>query len=356
MSLDGWKEKLFLKYLVWLCRPNRIRRHLQAELPAKARASDTVNRRRVRVAAVQQKLKLHKNPLSYVDEIHRRVQEAVDGEARLVVFPEYHNLPLLGMLPGIEKMAEGYGGNNTNGGSAKEEAGGSEISLSDVFRYMSPAVQPLVQTLFSTLASAYALHIMAGSYALANNGDVVNRSFLYGPSGRLLASQDKVHLMPVETEWGIRRGTTFSICSTELGRLALPVCMDATYYETFRIMEHKKVDIVLLPIADLAEYNYWLGLRGIWPRVQESVLYGVKSALVGEIAGLKFTGRSGIFAPIELSPQRDGILAEVDTFDREAIAFADLDLEALEQLRRDHPWRDSNHALYRKYFPTLYSS
>jgi len=327
MSLDGWKEKLFLKYLVWLCRPKRIRRHLQAELPAKARASDTVNRRRVRVAAVQQKLKLHKNPLSYVDEIHRRVQEAVDGEARLVVFPEYHNLPLLGMLPGIEKMAEGYGGNNTNGGSAKEEAGGSEISLSDVFRYMSPAVQPLVQTLFSTLASAYALHIMAGSYALANNGDVVNRSFLYGPSGRLLASQDKVHLMPVETEWGIRRGTTFSICSTELGRLALPVCMDATYYETFRIMEHKKV-----------------------------VLYGVKSALVGEIAGLKFTGRSGIFAPIELSPQRDGILAEVDTFDREAIAFADLDLEALEQLRRDHPWRDSNHALYRKYFPTLYSS
>lgn len=355
MPLDGWKEKLFSKYLVWLCRPNRIRRYLQAQLPSKTRAFEAVNRRRIRVAAVQQELKLHKNPLAYVDEIHRRVQEAVDGEARLVVFPEYHNLPLLGMLPGIEKMADGYAEKSENGGPAKEEGNSDEISLSDVFRYMSPAVQPLIQALFSTLASAYTLHIMAGSYALANNGDVVNRSFLYGPSGRLLAGQDKVHLMPVESEWGIRRGTTFSICSTELGRLALPVCMDATYYETFRIMEHEKVDIVMLPIADLAEYSFWPALRGIWPRVQESVLYGVKSALVGEIAGLKFTGRSGIFAPIELSPQRDGILAEVNTHSREAIAFADLDLEALEQLRNDHPWRDSNPALYRKYFPTLYS-
>lgn len=353
MSLGGLKEQLFLRYLKWICRPARIRRRLKHILPGLIMGHEPVNRRRVRVAAIQQELKLFKDPLDYVDEIHRRVAEAAAGQAHLVAFPEYHNLPLFGLLPGVEEMAETYSGHN---GAKREEKGAPKISLSDLFRFMSPAVKPLIHSLFSSLASAYGIYIMAGSYALASNGDVVNRSFLYGPSGRLLASQDKVHLMPDETEWGIRRGSTFSICSTDFGRLALPVCMDATYYETFRIMERKEVDIVLLPIADIAEYNYWLALRGIWPRVQESVLYGVKSALVGEIAGLKFTGRSGIFAPIELSPQRDGILAEVDTYDSEAIAFADLDLDALEQLRREHPWRDSNPALYSRYFPRLYKT
>ncbi len=353
MSLGGLKERIFLRYLIWICRPARIRRHLKHILSGLSIGREPVDRRRVRVAAIQQELKLFKDPLDYVDEIHRRVAEAADGQARLVVFPEYHNLPLFGLLPGVEEMAEAYSGHN---GAKREEEGAPQISLSDLFRFMSPAVQPLIHTLFSSLASAYGFYIMAGSYALADKGDVVNRSFLYGPSGQLLASQDKVHLMPVEKEWGIRRGHNFKICFTELGRLALPVCMDATYYETFRLMERQEVDIALLPVADQDDFNYWLALRGIWPRVQESVLYGIKSALVGSIAGFKFTGRSGIFAPIELSPRRNGVLAEVESHDREAIAFADLDLDALEQLRSEHPWRDSNPTLYSRYFPRLYKT
>jgi len=88
--------------------------------------------------------------------------------------------------------------------------------------------------------------------------------------------------------------------------------------------------------------------------VQECPVYGVKSALVGSLLGFEFTGRAGIFAPAELTPDGSGVLAEVESPEEEGIAIAGIDLFALEELRRNHPWRDSNLALYRRYFPALY--
>ncbi|MGM0652822.1 MAG: nitrilase-related carbon-nitrogen hydrolase [Bacillota bacterium] len=360
MKFAGWKEKLFQRYLVWNCRPARIRRYFRSVLPGSVpvKTAETVDRRKIRAAAVQVKLTLHKSPLQFADDMHRRVREAVNEGAILVAFPEYNNLPLLGLLPGIEQMEESYRQKAINPGltGTEQDKQQEDIKLTDVFHYMSPAVKPLVDAVFSSLAEAYKLYIMAGSYTLADNGSVVNRSFLYGPSGKMLGSQDKVHLLPVEEKWQLKRGSTFNTYDTSLGRLALPVCMDATYFETFRILEQSKTDIVLLPIANQEEYNYWLALRGIWPRVQESRLYGVKSALVGSIAGLTFTGRSGIYAPLELTPTKDGVLAEVETYKREAMAVADLDLEALHELRRNDPWRDKNPVLYRRYFPEIYNN
>lgn len=346
MPLSGFKEKLFQQYLIWICRSARLKRHLRAVLPP-APLPDKPDRRKIRVAALQLELKLFKNPLDYADAMHHHVQKAAVAGAQIVAFPEYNNLPLLGLLPGIEKMEKSYRNqeeNDNQGGDA-----GSDISLAEVFRYMSPAVQPMIDTIFSCLAAAYGLYIMAGSYTLADRSSVVNRAFLYGPDGKLIGSQDKVHLLPVEAEWNLKRGRSFNVYKTAVGNLALPICMDATYYETFRVLEQENAEIVLLPIANQEAYNYWLALRGIWPRVQESVLYGVKSAHVGSIAGLTFSGRAGIFAPLELTPNGDGVLAEVESFDREAIAMADLDLDALQELRRDHPWRDSNPALYSRY-------
>lgn len=355
MALNGWKEKLYQRYLVWICRPARIEKHLRSVLPGSGKHTPQADRHQVRAAALQLELKLFGSPIAFADEMHRRTREAVNEGAELIAFPEYNNLFLLGLLPGFDKMEEAYRKEGKDANADQQKKSEEDISLNDLFRYMSPAVQPLVNTIFSRLAAAYGVYIMAGSYTLADNGSVINRSFLFGPAGLLLGSQDKVHLLPVEEEWNLKRGGSFQVYETPLGKLALPVCMDATYYETFRILELRGADIVLLPIANLEEYNYWLALRGIWPRVQESQLYGIKSALVGSIAGMNFTGRAGIFAPLEITPQRDGVLAEVESPAHEGMAVADIDLEVLHDLRRNHPWRDSNPALYRRYFPEIYS-
>jgi len=351
LSPLGWKEKLFRKYLHRICRPSCVKKHLQEQIFA-GRAEIPVDRRRVSVAAMQLVLKLFKNPLDYVDEMHRFVQKAAATGAQLLVFPEDNNLQLLGMLPGIEQMGAAAGAQSGSG----NKASAAGISVADVIHYVGPVLEPLIHATFSTLAAAYGLCLMAGSFLLSDGGRVVNRAFLFGPSGELIGSQDKVHLMPMEAAWGISRGNRLAMFETALGKLALPVCMDATYFETFRILEKMGTEIVMVPIANLEAYNCWLALRGVWPRVQESPVYGIKSALVGRAAGLKFTGRAGIFAPLELTPHGDGVLAEVASPEAEGMAVAELDLEALQELRADHPWRDTNETLYRRYFPRLYDA
>ncbi|MDZ4133680.1 MAG: nitrilase-related carbon-nitrogen hydrolase, partial [Dethiobacteria bacterium] len=196
MSFGGLKEKLFQQYLIWICRPARLKRHLRSVLPPAHRTPmpSKTARRKIRVAALQLELKLFKNPLDYADVMHHHVHKAAVEGAQIVVFPEYNNLPLLGLLPGIEKMEESY--QNQEDNSNQNGDAGSDISLAEVFRYMSPAVQPMINAIFSSLAEAYGLYIMAGSYTLADRDSVVNRAFLYGPDGKLIGSQDKVHLLP----------------------------------------------------------------------------------------------------------------------------------------------------------------
>lgn len=350
MALDGWKEKLFRQYLHWICRPPRVRKHL-AQQVSRSKKTLSSDRRRIKAAALQLELELFKNPLDYVDRMHRRVKEAAEAGAQLVVFPEMNNLQLLGMLPGIEQA--GASPESSAGEEAKNR--GPEITLSDLIFYAGPVMEPLIHATFSRLAALYGLYLMAGSFLLPDGGKLVNRALLFAPDGNLIGFQDKVHLTQLEKEWGLTRGNQFNIFETALGKLALPVCMDATYFETFRILEQKGAEIVITPIANPEPYNYWMALRGIWPRVQESPLYGIKSALVGKLINFEFTGKAGIYAPLELTPDGSGVLAEVESADTEGMAVAELDLGALAELRANHPWRDRNEALYRRYFPEVYS-
>ncbi|NLZ28344.1 MAG: nitrilase [Firmicutes bacterium] len=350
MALDGWKEKLFRQYLRWICRPARLGRKLSA-LITENRTAPPIKDRLLKVAALQVKICLFKDPLDYANEMHRRIKEALAAGVHLVAFPEDNNLSLLGMLPGVEEMGKALSDGNLQDAPA---AAVPEITIADVIHYIGPVIAPFLDNLYSSLAAAYGLYLMAGSFILPDGDNVVNRSFLYGPDGRLIGSQDKVHLMPIETEWGISPGTEFKLFETAAGRIAIPVCMDASYFETFRILELQGAEIVIIPIANPEPYNYWLALRGIWPRVQECPVYGIKSALVGNLLGFTFTGRAGIFAPSELTPDGSGVLAEVASPETEGMAVAEIDLDRLQKLRREHPWRDSNPDLYRRYFPHVY--
>ena len=193
MALDGWKERIFRHHLAWRCRPSAARRYLRQNI--KARRAAPPDGRRLTVAALQVEVELCRHPVQYMDTMHRRVREAVEAGAGLVVFPEDNNLQLLGMLPGIEQMAEAA--TTDAGGKAREPA----VTVADVVRYVGPVHAPFLQAVFSTLAAAYGVYLMAGSFLLVDDHRVVNRAFLYGPDGALVGFQDKVHLMPIEHEW-----------------------------------------------------------------------------------------------------------------------------------------------------------
>ncbi len=346
MNLSTIKEKLFIKYLYWRTRPAFILNHLHRKRILSTGNCNLIDRHKIKVGACQLEVELFTNPLDYVDMICKHVHLAAKEGVQLLVFPENNSFQLLGLLPGVEDMAK----------NIKETSDESSVNMADLFRLVGPVFDRVVQTTFSFLAASYGIHIMAGSFVLPDKEKVVNRAFLYGPDGKLLGFQDKVHLMPIEHEWGLASGRDFQVFSTPLGKLAMPICMDATYFETFRLLTLLGAEIVMVPIANAEAYNYWLALRGIWPRIQESLVYGIKSALVGELLGFTLTGKAGIFAPLELTPQKDGVLAEAKHHNREDLVTAVLNLHSLEELKKSHPYLgDKNPALMEKYFPAIYN-
>ncbi|MGF7184495.1 putative amidohydrolase [Desulfitispora alkaliphila] len=346
-------EKALLQWLKWRSRPRAIEKQVK-QLARKDRITPVIKKRdeiatdRVTVAAIQSELILTKTSALYVEEMYRLTKDAVAKGAQLVVFPEDNATQLLGLLPGIDKMAQG------DMSSALEKVGGPEVKIGHVFSYLSPVTEQVVSSTFSALAQQFGVYIMTGSAIVAEGERVVNNAYLYGPDGSLIGSQTKAHLLPLEREWGIECGCELKVYQTPLGGVAFPICMDATYFETFRILWAQGAELVLLPTANPDEYNYHKAMRGIWPRVQETPVYGVQSCLVGNIFGLTLTGRAGIFAPMELTEGGDGILAMATSHHREEIVVSTINMDKLREFRKKYA-RVFNSQLYDKYFPHIYS-
>lgn len=141
----------------------------------------------------------------------------------------------------------------------------------------------------------------------------------------------------------------------DIGKVVFPVCMDATYFETFIMAAQKGAEIVILPIANMEEYNLWRALRGIWARVQESYVYGAKASLNGWIGGIHFTGKAGIFAPIDITENEDGIIAISPHYEGDCITTAYLDIQKLYETRKKAEYYgDVNKEFERDYYDKVY--
>lgn len=328
-------------------RPGRIARRLQRRgFRHKAR---TPRVGVVRAAAVQLEFHLCESADEYADLIYERVRESVAEGAELIAFPEDTASLLVGITPGLGPMLRSL---SVNEALAQV---GEDLQVADLFRMLGRATRRIYETTFRTLAMGYGVHIAAGSAMLPTpDGRVLNVGHVFTAEGEILR-QAKCHLLPLEAEWGLVPGEDLEVYETSVGRIGLPVCMDATYFETFRILRLQGAEIVLVPIADQEyPYNHWKALRGIWPRVQESQVFGVQAALVGDALGMRLTGRAGIYAPLDMTPNGDGMLAISPEPEGETIVFADMDIAALQRYRKEHPLQ-MNPALYEHYFPRVYS-
>ncbi|MCL4424474.1 MAG: nitrilase [Firmicutes bacterium] len=358
--LELLKEKALSYYLHWLSDPGRVERLLNKKsYPKNCVALGLSGRKEVqgsgssdlRVAAVQMHLELMPSAEAYAEQIYRLVRQAVEEGAQLVAFPEDSATGLLGLLPGIKKVA---GAGSLEG--AITEMAGDNLRVADIFRFLAPATRRIYEATFSGLARRFGVYLAAGSAILPDaTGRMVNLAHFYGPDGGLLGTQEKCHFIPMEWEWGLQTGDNLQLFSTPWTKVAIPICMDASYFETFRIVSRLGAEIVIIPTANPEEYNFWKALRGIWPRVQEALVYGVNPCLVGELMGIKLTGRAGIFAPLQLTGNGDGILAQTNNSDQEEVVVANLDLGTLRRLRGEEKGEeDFNRQLYERYFPGIY--
>lgn len=341
MRLDAMAARLLLR---WRSRSGPLARVVRR--PARPKIP-TPKVGEVRVAAVQMPFTFFSSGEAFARELRSYVRQASEAGAELVVFPEDLGTTLLEILPGFDRLARS---GSLEGALASLGPG---VNLSDVIEMAGPATLRIYETVLAGLARSHRVHVQGGSILVPLDGRTFNVAHLYDPDGRLLGRQPKCHLLPLEASWGLAAGDDLEVLDTPLGKLAQPVCMDATYFETFRILVSKGAEIVCLPTADPDPApTAWKSLRGLWPRVQESGVYGIQAAMVGEALGMSFAGQSAIIAPIDLTPDGSGYLARAQGHEREVV-ISDLDLEALRALH-EHPAVRPNPAFDESYFPDIY--
>jgi predicted amidohydrolase len=349
--MAAWRDRLteygLQALLWWKARPGLATGALNAHTFPRATPP---TRERVTVGLAQMRMELVNDAAEYARHAYRLTRAAVERGAQLVVFPEYTGAPLLGLLPGVREMAAGRSMQD----ALHELTGGAQVSVGDVFRAVAPAARKIYLDTFSTLARRFGIHVMAGSIILpGEDGKLYSWAHLFAPDGHLSGAQRKLNLFTSEEGW-LATGDELRVFDLPFGRVAMPICMDYTYWETARLAYLMGAEILIDPAADDTGEHEWMAARGIRTRVQESPCYGLHVFMVTDVFGLHWRGHSSVYAPAGLLPPGQSALAQAASAEQEEVVVCELDMAALRAFRGTHQ-PEFNLALYQKYFPRLYA-
>jgi len=355
-------EFLIEKWLERKISLGRIEKYCQQLRIEKRRLSEDVNPENIRVSCVQRQIYPVNSIERYIDMLCGFVGQAVKDNSHLIIFPENNFFDLFGLIPGfnfLNQILNKKAIKNKDKEKDREEEShlkGNNNFLTTIFKGVAKPIEAGIKRIFSLLAKGYGIYIYTGSYILKEKEEIYSAGSLIDPDGNLIGTQKKMHLTDFEVELGIKRGNKMEAYSLPFGKVICPICMDATYFETFRIAREIGADMVILPIANLEEYSTWNALRGIWPRVQESYLYGLKSSLNGWIAGMQFTGKAGIFAPLSMTEKKDGVLSLSPSYEGSHLVTANLNLKRLYEAREKAEYHgDKNLEFEKEYIEKTYS-
>jgi predicted amidohydrolase len=328
----------------------RIEKYYQQLRIKKRKVSEDIDPENIRVSCVQRQIHLVKSIEEYMDMLCGFVDQAAKENSHLIIFPEYNFFDLFGLIPGFNFLNQ-----IINKKAIMNKGKENNHFLTTVFKGVAKPIEAGIRRIISMLAREYGIYIYSGSYILKEKEEIYSAGSLFGPEGNLIGTQKKMHLTDFEVKIGIKRASKMEVYSLPFGRVVCPICMDATYFETFRIAREIGADMVILPIANLEEYDLWKALRGIWPRVQESYLYGLKSSLNGWIAGMHFTGKAGIFAPLLMTKKSDGILSLSPSYEGNHLITANINIKRLHEAREKAEYHgDKNIEFEKEYIERTY--
>lgn len=223
--------------------------------------------------------------------------------------------PDLVLLP--ELFASGYGFTDI---SAEAKASEQEVI-------------PLMQDMARGLSSW-----LGGTVILENDGKYRNTFVLLDRQGKLVHSQAKTHLFrPMNEHETFSPGNDLGAFGTEFGTLGAIICYELRFPEMARKLAKHGARVLLVPAEwPLARVSAWQTLCRA--RAMENQVFLVACNRWG---GEKvfFGGYSGIYDPAgePVIEMRDG----------EGIAWADVDLGAIDEARANLPcWEDRREELY----------
>ena len=251
----------------------------------------------------------------YQQKLERWVAEAADNQARLLVFPEYGSMELASLF--------------------------GEPVYTDLHQQLiaMQSVYDRWQQLHIRLAEQYDLLILGASYPVQQpDNSFRNRATLFGPEG-ILGFQDKLVMTRFENEqWQISAGDEIKLIDTPVGKLGINICYDSEFPMIARQQVEAGVDLILVPSCTDTEAGFHRVRIGCQARALENQCYVVQSPTFGNADWSEAvdvnTGRASVYTPVDYGFPDNGLLIEGPS-DRSGWVYADLDPEAIKQIRQN---------------------
>src|SRR6476659_7387892 len=133
-----------------------------------------------------------------------------------------------------------------------------QVNRKALFEHLASEADDVSLKAYRALAAELKIHLHVGSLALrASPERAVNRSFLIGPDGAVIASYDKIHMFDIDLPDGesyresanYQPGETAVISDLPWGRIGLTICYDVRFPALYRALAESGASFLTVPSA-----------------------------------------------------------------------------------------------------------
>ncbi|SHJ90187.1 Predicted amidohydrolase [Dethiosulfatibacter aminovorans DSM 17477] len=142
---------------------------------------------------------------------------------------------------------------------------------------------------------------IVGSLPEREGIDLYNTSVLVGPNG-YIGKYRKTHLCGDEIYWFESGNLGYPVFHTEIGRIAMIICLDGYYPETYRICALQKADLICIP-TNWAHCDHlpapWhtMGPTLTMANALSNHIFVAACSRVGQEPGISYAGHSLVASP-----------------------------------------------------------
>jgi predicted amidohydrolase len=314
----------------------------------------------VTVACMQPRFSILASSKGFEALARRFLRQARINSAQLGLFPELTGVflapPLMSRLklklatqadrgrkPGAGFFAKRIG--HVTDSAAGVLGWGLAGSLRQLLASKSDSLRDLYVETFGRLAREFDMYLVGGSLYVydAETESVRNRAYLFDKAGAVVGWQDKLNLTPAEQKW-VTPGTGLAAFALPFGRLGILIGWDVLYPELARVLAVQGTDLLAGIAAVPGTAQGDLVRTALHLRVQENQVFAAASFMLGpgpldQDAAVDCAGQSALLAPIALTPQTSGILAQVGSPQAESAVSAAMDFDGLRRLQQTSPFR-----------------
>lgn len=269
----------------------------------------------MRIAAANYPVKYHESLSgwkAYVDEwLHELAGKGID----IAVFPEYGSVELVSLL-GRELQQDAH----------------AQIRAMERFR-------EAFLELYRELACRHGMIVIAPSYPVEIGEKIINRAYVFGPSG-LAGYQDKLFMTPFESrEWGVSAGEPeLTLFHAAKGSFGIQICYDSEFGIGAHELAKAGAGVILVPSCTETVRGATRVHVGARARALENQCYTMVSQTVGEALWTPAVdynyGYCGAYSTPDTGFPELGIL-QTGTHQQPGWMIQDFDLGLLEKVREE---------------------